>query len=189
MAEFILGLPSLASKALVDEAKHLQAPVLVSANAFSKYKRDDYGIQVWNGFNTNSLKNAAGMRVCLDSAGFVAMAKYRGFHWTVEDYMKLCAAWEWEWFASMDMCVEPEVARDEGMVLDRISGTIWLNRQCAIGAAEIGKKDRLMPVIQGWRPDHYRRCIDRMGALLDDKPLIGVGSMCRRNVEGNVGIR
>ena len=72
-------------------------------------------------------------------------------------------------------------------MLDRISGTVRLNRRCRPGAAERGIADRLMPVTQGWASEHYLRCIDRMPFVLD-APLVGVGSMCRRPVHGEHGI-
>ena len=69
----------------------------------------------------------------------------------------------------------------------RISGTVRLNVRCRVGAARRGIADRLMPVIQGWKAGHYLRCIDRMPFVLD-APLVGVGSMCRRHVQGENGI-
>ena len=72
-------------------------------------------------------------------------------------------------------------------MLDRISGTVRLNMQCRMGADERGIADRLMPVIQGWKSEHYLRCIDRMSFALD-APLVGVGSMCRRHTHGEHGI-
>lgn len=185
---FLLGLPYLADNELVSAARDLNAPILLSANALSTWKRDHIGVPVWMGFNTASLKHAQGLSVALDSAGFVAAAKYRRFPWSVSEYMDLCGSYPWKWFASMDMCVEPEIARSEDVVLNRISGTVRLNLQCANLAAERGIDDRLLPVVQGWRTDHYLRCIDRMGTLLDNRPIIGIGSMCRRHAYGQDGI-
>jgi len=115
------------------------------------------------------------------------MVRNRGYEWTVDRYMDLCAAGPWRRFSSMDLCVEPEVARDEEAVLDRISGTIRLNNACLRAARERGIEDRFMPVIQGWGVDHYLRCLDRMFDV-SPFPVIGVGSMCRRHVKGQHGI-
>ena len=87
----------------------------------------------------------------------------------------------------MDWCVEPEIAHDEEAILDRISGTVRLNIQCLNGADRRGIADRFVPVIQGWHPEHYLRCLERMPFALDF-PLVGVGSMCRRHVDGEYGI-
>jgi hypothetical protein len=40
------------------------------------------------------------------------MARYGGFPWTTSDYLALAASFPFRWFASMDYCVEPEIARD-----------------------------------------------------------------------------
>ncbi len=102
--------------------------------------------------------------------------------------MELCAAAPWQWFASLDMTCEPEIAADEETVRDRIAGTVRLNRECLREARERGIADRFVPVIQGHRVEHYLRCIDRMPDL-SGFALIGVGSMCRRHVQDDeVGI-
>jgi hypothetical protein len=49
------------------------------------------------------------------------------------------------------------------------------------------QRETLAAAIQGWRPEHYLRCIDRMPFVLD-RPLVGIGSMCRRHVCGPNGI-
>jgi hypothetical protein len=183
--EFIIGLPRLADNPLLKVAKKLNAPVLMSANSFSRWTEGTG--REWAGFNRQSLRHATGLRLHLDSAGFVASSRYGEFPWTVAEYIELAAAFPWEWFASMDWCVEREVAPSESTVLNRISGTVRLNAECRMEAERRGIADRLMPVIQGWRPEHYLRCIDRMAGLLD-VPLIGVGSMCRRQVDGAAGI-
>ena len=187
MTEFLLGLPTLADGALWRAARGLGAPVLVSANALSVWRTDALGLRHWRGFNPRNLHLVGQRPVMLDSGGFVAAVRYRGFEWTVPQCMALCAAAPWTRFASMDWCVEPELADDRDAVLDRISGTVRLNRDCLREARRLGIADRFMPVIQGWQVDDYLRCIDLMFDL-DQFPVVGVGSMCRRHVEGPAGI-
>lgn len=112
---------------------------------------------------------------------------YLGYPWTVTHHMDLCEAAPWQWFASADMCVEPEVAQNRTEVFDRISGTARLNRECLIEARQRGIADRFTPVVQGWHPHDYLRCLDRMPDIAGF-PILGVGSMCRRHVEGDTGI-
>ena len=198
--EFLLGLPYLRGP-LLATARRLGAPVLVSANAFSRWRtvppltRTVRGrekvfpaYREWEGFKPPAASLVASLPVALDSAGFVAAARYRGFPWTVDAYLDLCAAAPWRWFASMDLCVEPEIAGNEEAVLDRISGTVRLNIQCMLGAGQRGIIDRLMLVIQGWEVRHYLRCLDRLSRYVEGFKLLGVGSMCRRHVEGQTGI-
>ncbi|OYZ89710.1 MAG: hypothetical protein B7Y00_01060, partial [Sphingomonadales bacterium 17-56-6] len=88
----------------------------------------------------------------------------------------------------MDLCVEPEIARDRQTVLERIAKTVALNRECRLAAEDAGIADRLMPVIQGATADDYLRCFDAMSAHLHPGMVIGVGSMCRRKTGGDDGV-
>ncbi len=185
--DFLLGLPALREGPLWTIARELGAPVLISANALSRWRVDAQGYRTWTDFNSRALGLVGSHPVALDSAGFVAAHRYRGFPWETDDYLDLAASAPWIWWASQDWCVEPEIARDEDAVLDRISGTVRLNLRCLNGAKRRGIAHNFLPVIQGWRPDHYLRYIDHMPFVLD-APLIGVGSMCRRHVGGPNGI-
>lgn len=184
---FLLGLPALRDGALWQAARRLGAPVLVSANALSLWRHGRFGLREWTGFDRRNLPLVAEHPVWLDSAGFVAAARYNGFPWDVEDYLNLAAAAPWQGFFSQDWCVEPEVARDRVSVLDRLAGTVRLNVLCRNGAERRGILHRFAPVIQGWGPADYQRCLDRMPFALDF-PVLGVGSMCRRHVGGPNGI-
>ena len=184
---FLLGLPTLRDGVLWRTALRLPAPVLVSANALSRWRVDNLDLRCWAGFETRWLHLVPAHPVALDSAGFVAARRYRGFPWDTNEYLDLAAAAPWLWWASQDWCVEPEIAHDEAAVLDRISGTVRLNVLCREGGKRRGIIDRFLPVIQGWHPDQYRRCLERM-PWVRDFPLVGVGSMCRRHVHGEHGI-
>ena len=161
--------------------------MLLSANAFSIWRPDRAGIRDWVGFDHRPLRRLAGLDAALDSAGFVAMARYGFYPWTVAAYIELAAAAPWRWFSAMDLCVEPEIARDDAEVLDRIAGTVRLYVRCLHAAEEQGIADRLAPVVQGWRPDHYLRCLDRLPGI-EHAPVLGVGSVCRRQVGGADGV-
>lgn len=201
-AELLLGLPYLRRGTLLNRAIALGASVLVSANAFSAWRnippltrtvlggelKTFPGYREWERFRPPPAELVASLPVYLDSAGFVAAVRYGGWPWTPDDYIALCAAAPWRWFASMDWCVEPQVAQNEDAVLDRISGTIRLNIECLVRAQDRGIADRFMPVIQGWEARHYLRCLDRMWGVIDGRPIIGIGSMCRRHVHGQQGI-
>jgi hypothetical protein len=122
--------------------------------------------------------------VALDSAGFVAMAVYRHYRWTVDDYVQLADSWPWAWWAAMDFCCEPEVAKDRAEVLDRVCRTVHKLADCRTLACARGVKEP-MPVLQGWLPDDYERCADMMGEL---PKLVGLGSVCRRRLLGTDGV-
>lgn len=180
-------MPALTDNALRRTARRLDAPVLVSANALSVWRRDALGLRRWRGFDRRNLHLVRHRPVHLDGGGFVAAARYRGYPWGVREYVELCASAPWRWCAALDWCVEHEVAPDRAEVLDRISATVRLYTECARAARRHGIADRLLPVLQGWRPIDYLRCLDRMPDP-SDAAVIGVGSMCRRHVHGEAGI-
>jgi hypothetical protein len=83
MLKFLLGLPHVMRGPLIDAADP-ECAVLISANALSIRKKDASDIPVWHGFRTSNLKHLNGLEAYLDSAGFVAASRYRGFAWTVD---------------------------------------------------------------------------------------------------------
>lgn len=186
--EIIIGLPHLNEGPILARARALNQPALISANGLSRWSQSR-GCREWAGWRLNQLQNARGLRgLCLDSAGFVAASTYGGFPWTIADYVALAASFPFRWWASADYCVEQEIARDRDEVADRLSRTIRANRDCHRHAEDLGIADTLMPVIQGRRPDDYERCVDALWDILKPGILIGVGSMCRREIHGPEGL-
>lgn len=184
----MVGLPHLADGMLLDRARRLHQPVLISANALSRWSTKR-GWREWAGWSTSGLANAAGLHsLCLDSAGFSAMARYGGYPWTIDDYVRLAASYPFHWWASLDYCVEHQVAGDREEVLDRISRTIRANIDCRRRAEQEGLIGNFMPVIQGRFPSDYERCADGLWGTIERAGLVGVGSMCRRHIHGPEGL-
>lgn len=186
--DIIVGLPHLNEGAILGRARSLQQTALISANGLSRWSTKR-GWREWAGWRTRLLQNARGLSaLCLDSAGFVAAARYGGFPWSIADYVALASSYPFRWWASADYCVEAEIARDRGEVIDRLSRTIRANRDCRILAEDYGISDTLMPVIQGRRPEDYERCIDALWHSIRPGSPVGVGSMCRREIHGPEGL-
>lgn len=186
--EIVVGLPHLSEGPILQRARLLQQPVLISANCLSRWSRAN-GWPDWRGFRTDMLRNAHGLAsIDLDSAGFVGSVLYGSVPWTVDQYMALAASYPFRRFASIDWCVEPEIAGDRETVLDRISRTVRANRDCRERALDLGIIDRFMPVIQGRRPDDYLRCAEALSWSLVPGTIVGVGSMCRREISGPEGL-
>jgi hypothetical protein len=174
------GLP-LPNGQLVEAARDAQVPVLISANAFAKRKDKEF-----TGFRLPEPGRYAGMDIALDSAGFVAAVVYGDYDWSVAKYIELAASADWAFWSSMDYCVEPQVASNAELIQFRIAATARLLGQCTRAAEKAGIKPP-MPVLQGWRPEHYAHCADLLP--LDSWPnLVGVGSVCRRDVSGPDGL-
>lgn len=135
------------------------------------------------------LANATGLRsLSLDSAGFTAMIAYGGFPWSTRDYVGLAASYPFRWWASLDYCVEQEIARDREEVLDRISRTVRANIDCRLLGEDAGIGATFLPVIQGRSADDYGRCADALSETISRARLVGVGSMCRRAIHGAQGL-
>ncbi|MDX3911147.1 MAG: hypothetical protein QHC67_15210 [Sphingobium sp.] len=188
MIDIILGLPHLGKGALLARAKALACPILISANALSRWDHQQ-GSRIWSGWKYDQLRNAQGITaLCLDSAGYTAMAAYGGYPWSADAYVALAAAYPFKWWAALDYCVEDGVARDREEVLDRIARTVRANHECQRRAIDRGIAGTFLPVIQGRTPEDYRRCADALASLIERSPVIGVGSMCRRPVHGPEGL-
>lgn len=176
-----VGLPQRGG-ALVAAARRRGLPALVSANAFAKYGPD----QRFRGFALPKHDAFAGIDIALDSAGFTAMRRYNGYPWSASDYVELAASAPWAWYAAMDLCVEKEIAGNRLERKLRIAGTAAGYGECRRLARDRGIRDPL-PVLQGQTPSDFIYCADMM-PLSEWPALIGLGSMCRRNLHGMDGI-
>lgn len=175
------GIP-LPGGQLVALARDQGLPVLFSANAFM-VRDSQQNIQR---VRLADPDHFGALDAALDSAGFVAAVKYRGYPWSISQYLNLAQSYPWAWYAGMDYCVEPEVAGQESTVLFRMAETCRMYGELRAAARERGMRDP-MPVLQGWTPAQYLWCADRI-PLMEWPSLIGVGSMCRRHIHGPVGI-
>ena len=160
---------------MLQAARDLGAPILVSANSLWDDKRQSFG--GWHCYRSHD--------VALDSGGFVAMKKYGGYRWTVDAYVALAKALQPSWWAQMDFCCEPEIAASHAEIVARINRTAAHLRACR-EVADASGTPQPMPVLQGWHPEDYCN-----GPLFDTgnwPDLVGVGSVCRRAVNGKAGI-
>lgn len=165
---------------VMEAAARLGAPVMLSANSIWNDARQRFR-QSWRKVA------AAGLRIHLDSGGFVAMAKYGRYRFSVEDYAQLAAEMRPEWWAQMDLCCEPEIAANAGEVSRRIDETAANLRACRSAAIDAGAAAPLI-VLQGWKPADYTS-----GPAFDDPSfewpeIVGVGSVCRRHLNGPDGL-
>lgn len=158
------------ARRMAELAVRLGAPVLISANNF--WKRGKFRLPQLPG------------DIALDSAGFTTMKCYGGYIWPLADYVKFAGALRPTWWAAPDYCCEPEIAHDRIEVGERVCRTAASLEMARQAAADQGVEPP-MPVLQGWQPDDYVRCADLMPDL---PPLVGVGSVCRRNLSGGDGI-
>lgn len=176
-----VGIPVTGGR-LVSAAREANMPVLFSANAFMLKDKETGQARA----RKPKREQFEGLNAALDSAGFVAAATYRGFPWTVGEYLDLAESFPWAWYSSMDYCVEPEVAGSTIEVMFRLAETCRLYTEVSREARDRGMAAP-MPVLQGWEVEHYLWSINNL-PLIEWPGLVGVGSMCRRDIHGPHGI-
>lgn len=177
-----VGLPSTTG-ALPGVAERAGLPVLVSANS------------MWRGDHfVDPGESICDLDCALDSSGFVAMHRYGGYRWTVDQYVELAGLHSWAWWAEMDYCCEPQVAGGRPEISRRVWSTASTLAACVSAARtwRAAGADWLqdpMPVLQGWEPDDYERSAELTTAVLGQLPaMVGVGSVCRRHWSGPDGL-
>jgi len=180
-----IGLPK-PTGSLPIACENLQAPALISASSMWDNKRKRFRSP---GFAINDLD------IALDSAGFVAMTHYRGYPWTVEQYVELAGLHSWAWWAQMDFCCEPELAGNQYLIDAHVWASAYNLAYCTKVARTWREQGAFWiqdptPVLQGWAPADYLSCIDLYDDLLLGKwpDLVGVGSVCRRHLHGPDGL-
>lgn len=120
----------------------------------------------------------------LDSGAFTQVALSGDFAESPDDYAALVRRYgDWpgsglEAAVSQDWMCEPAMLDRTGLSV-RAHQRLTLERYDAIRAAGVGRV-RLMPVLQGWTPDDYRRHLDDFGERLGHGAWVGVGSVCKR---------
>ncbi|WP_422655652.1 DUF7221 family queuine tRNA-ribosyltransferase-like protein [Longimicrobium sp.] len=155
---------------------------MVSANSFFRRDADHEVVAV-----RRPGRDLDGLDAALDSSGYVAMRHYGGYSWALEAYvLRVVAAFPWAWYAAPDYSCEPQVAGSSSAVRFRQAATVALYTACT-RVAEYGGLPGPVPVLQGWWPEDYHRCWDML-ALPDAPSLLGVGSVCARQVHGPDGL-
>lgn len=157
-----------------------------------------------------------GAPLVIDSAGFVAASQWGGYPWTADAYVEFIATMRHRpvWWSSMDLCCEPEVAKHRAVVRERIEETATLLARCRhIAAAwrEVTQRWRSglglaadadtlwpqppVPILQGWTPDDYLYSAELTDVVLTTRglagrwpDLVGLGSVCRRRLQGEDGL-
>jgi hypothetical protein len=126
------------------------------------------------------------------------------YPWSYAEYIELASFCGATWYAQPDLCVEKEVAADQEAIDYRINvtatlleGTLrvvyaWQNELARTCSADVVQNMiRIpVPVLQGRRVSDYLRSLDLMMSVwerwqpwIDAPRLIGLGSVCRRNLD------
>jgi len=173
-------LPGRADHAFLATILELGAEALISAG--SLYRAD-------RGWRTAPM-TAWSVSPALDSAGFVAQARFGGYRWSIAQYVERVVSnfsggaededpprwalpFPWAWWSAPDFCCEAEIAPDSGEVQARIAATVAaygetlaeLERWRCEG--ETGVPDPL-PILQGRTPEDYASCAEALAEVIDE---------------------
>ncbi|WP_028569537.1 hypothetical protein [Salinispora tropica] len=151
-------------------------PLFISDRRLRSYKRLPRAIVPW----------------ALDSGGFTELSQYGSWDHgpTPADYIARIHRYWHEvghlaWAAPQDWMCEPWITANTGLTITEHHHRTVDNYQRLrdLAAQADLPADIITPVLQGWEPDDYLRCADLYAAAgvdLTTAPLVGLGTVCRR---------
>jgi len=120
----------------------------------------------------------------LDSGGFSELTMFGGWQTSEAEYVEAVRRFRDEigslaWVAPQDWMCEPFMLERTGLTIGEhqertVRSVVSLRQQLG---------ELVIPVVQGYERDDYLRCAElyeRAGLDLSGEPLVGVGSVCRR---------
>lgn len=120
----------------------------------------------------------------LDSGGFTEIDKHGRWVTTEDEYVasieRLSQFPHFAWAAPQDWMCEPKMLEKTGLtVREHQERTVasFLSLRARVG-------ERVIPVVQGYQPKEYDRCIElyqSAGVDLSAEPIVGLGSVCKRS--------
>lgn len=188
-----IGLPYSSNGRLAQEAQQLGAATLLSMGSM---------FRVDSGFTPIGLA-AWTTPSALDSAGYTAMLQ-GGYRWTVAEHVEFVVTnsgdgsmpFPWAWWAAMDFCCEQKIAKNREEVERRVDLTISTYAETLAELdywREEGDTETPdpIPTLQGRTVADYLRCARELAKVCRDgrlPVLVGVGSVCRRELHGPEGL-
>jgi hypothetical protein len=169
--EFLLGTPE------PSWLRRSSVPLFISHRRLQRYK--------------GALPKAIGPWAC-DSGGFTALNKPAGqWDMTESEYIDAVSRYVEEvgmlqWAAPMDWMCEPKVVRNTGLTVTEHQHRTVDNY---VSLRDEAPQLPFIPVLQGYEPSDYDRCIamyDAAGVDLWKTPLVGLGTMCRRQATDEI---
>lgn len=119
----------------------------------------------------------------MDSGAFTSVALKSGYDHEPAEYAAQIRRWlgcgRLEWAAAQDFMCEPFVLAKTGLTAAQHQ-QLTVERYDALTACDTGGVP-ILPVLQGYWPDDYRRHVEQYGSRLRPGMRVGVGSVCKRN--------
>lgn len=118
----------------------------------------------------------------LDSGGFSELTMFGEWRTTTTEYVEAVARYQAEvgqllWAAPMDWMCEPHIINKTGLSVREHQERTVTNY------LDIRHQGPFIPVLQGWTISDYETCVSLYadaGVDLTTEPVVGVGSVCRR---------
>jgi len=125
----------------------------------------------------------------LDSGGFTELNLFGGWRTQVSEYAEAVDRYAQQigrllWAAPMDWMCEPFMLTKTGLSVSEHQHRTVANY------LELRTQGPFIPVLQGWTAKDYARCIELYegaGVNLAAAPVVGVGSVCRRQSTAEIG--
>lgn len=199
-----IGIPHKGGR-LAFHAFNEDYPAMVSANAF--WNRGKGRFQVPEATDLQELDFALDSGGFTAMQLWKRLGRQSGmagiFPWTYSQYLELVSDLNPAWYSQPDLCVERELVTSQEETDYRINATATLlegvlrvvyDWQCELAKtcspSVVANMVRPpVPVLQGWTADDYLRSLDLMQEVwsrwqpwLADPVLIGIGSVCRRDL-------
>jgi hypothetical protein len=134
----------------------------------------------------------ARMRWALDSGGFTELSLHGGWQTSPAAYADAVARYTAEigrlaWASPQDWMCEPAMLARTGRSIAEHQA-LTVDNYCTLRQLAPGLP--FIPVVQGWTVHDYLACVDRYAAAgvdLATAPLVGLGSVCRRQASAQLG--
>jgi hypothetical protein len=129
----------------------------------------------------------------LDSGGFTELSMYGRWVTTPEEYVAAARRYRdeigrLEWASPMDWMSEPWIVAKTGLtVAEHQRRTV----ESYLRLRDLAPDLPFVPVVQGWQLADYLRSVDQYAAAgvdLTAEPVVGLGSVCRRQGTGEIGL-
>lgn len=127
----------------------------------------------------------------LDSGGFTELNLYGEWRTTPEEYVDAVRRYDaelghLEWASPQDWMCEPWVTEKTGLsVAEHQARTV----ENYLTLVDLAPELPFIPVLQGWQLEDYHAHADAYeaaGVDLTAQPLVGIGSVCRRQASGQI---
>ena len=129
----------------------------------------------------------------LDSGAFTQINRYGGWKQTPEEYLERAylladkTNGSLSWAAPQDWMCEPDAIKATGL---SVQAHQELTIENYLELKELDDRDLIIPCLQGWLPEDHLNHVEMYraaGVELTELPLVGVGTICRRQDTDEIG--